>query len=121
VIPFGWQTSQALIEETLIGLDVLGRSVSQRMNGDAPFVTDEGNFILDLHLKRISDARKLSLVINQVPGVVENGLFVDICDQVVVGNGDGRIEVRDFVEGVWEEGALDFVEPANVFADLDPA
>ncbi|MEM8978812.1 MAG: ribose-5-phosphate isomerase RpiA [Pseudomonadota bacterium] len=119
VIPFGWQTSQALIEETLIGLDVLGRSVSQRMNGEAPFVTDEGNFILDLHLKRIGDVRKLALVLNQVPGVVENGLFVDICDQVIVGYGDGRIERRDFAEGISDEGVLEFVEPDNLFADLD--
>ena len=36
VIPFGWQTSKALIEETLINLDVLGRDTTLRMNGDAP-------------------------------------------------------------------------------------
>ncbi len=53
VIPFGWKTTQTLIEETLIGLDVLGQTTSLRMNGDAPFVTDEGNHILDLHLNRI--------------------------------------------------------------------
>jgi ribose 5-phosphate isomerase A len=65
-----------------------------RMNGDVPYVTDEGNFILDLHLKRIGDARQLALVLNQIPGVVENGLFVDICDRVVVGHGDGTVEER---------------------------
>ncbi|MEY8118165.1 ribose-5-phosphate isomerase RpiA [Falsihalocynthiibacter sp. BN13B15] len=118
VIPFGWQTSKALIEETLIGLDVLGRTTSLRMNGDAAFLTDEGNYILDLHLHRIGNARQMSLVLNQIPGVVENGLFVDICDVVVIGYGDGKVEVRDINNGTVEESRLDFVESDNLFADL---
>ena len=40
VIPFGWQTTKALIEETLSGLDVLGEKVTQRLKGDAPYLTD---------------------------------------------------------------------------------
>ncbi len=35
VIPFGWQTTKALVEETLVSMDVLGRDVTLRMNGDA--------------------------------------------------------------------------------------
>ncbi|MDO6729532.1 ribose-5-phosphate isomerase RpiA [Marinovum sp. 2_MG-2023] len=121
VIPFGWPTSQALIEEMLITLDVMGRSSSLRMTGDAPYVTDEGNHILDLHLGRIGDPRQLAMVLNQVPGVVENGLFVDICDTVIVGYGDGRIELRDINSGTVETEKLDFVENDNIFADLgDP-
>ncbi len=119
MIPFGWQTTQALVEETLISMDVLGRNSSLRMNGDAAFVTDEGNYILDLHLKRIGNARQLALVLNQMPGVVENGLFIDICDTVIVGHGDGRILVRDINEGTVEHEKLDFVESNNLFADLD--
>jgi len=119
VIPFGWQTTQALIEETLVSMDVLGRSASLRMNNDAPFVTDEGNHILDLHLNRIGNARQLALVLNQMPGVVENGLFIDICDSVVIGYGDGRVEVRDINAGTVETDKLDFVESDNLFADLN--
>ncbi len=118
VVPFGWQTTKALIEETLVGLDVLGRETSQRMNGDAPFVTDEGNYIIDLHLKRIGNARQLSLVLNQIPGVVENGLFVDICDTVVIGYGDGKVEVRDINAGTIEESQIEFRESENMFADI---
>ncbi|MEM9249384.1 MAG: ribose-5-phosphate isomerase RpiA [Pseudomonadota bacterium] len=94
MVPFGWRTTQALVEETLVSLDVMGRDSTLRMNDDVPFVTDEGNYILDLHLKRIGDARQMSLVLNQIPGVVENGLFVDICDRVIVGFGDGAVEVH---------------------------
>lgn len=118
VIPFGWQTSQALIEETLVSMDVLGRSASLRMNGDRAFMTDEGNHILDLHLHRIGNALQLALVINQIPGVVENGLFIDICDTVIIGYGDGNVEVRDINEGTVEREKLDFVETDNLFSDL---
>lgn len=118
VIPFGWQTTKALIEETLINLDVLGRDTTLRMNGEAPFVTDEGNFIVDMHLKRIGNPRQLSLVVNQVPGVVENGLFIDICDVVVIGHGDGTAEVRDINAGTVEEEKVEFLDGGNLFADL---
>jgi ribose 5-phosphate isomerase A len=118
VIPFGWQTTKTLIEEMLISMDVLGRDATLRMVGDRPFVTDEGNHILDLHLNRIGNARQLALVLNQVPGVVENGLFIDICDIVVVGYGDGRVEVRDINAGTVERDRLDFLEDDNLFKDL---
>ncbi|WP_299957798.1 ribose-5-phosphate isomerase RpiA [uncultured Roseobacter sp.] len=118
VIPFGWQTTQALVEETLVSMDVLGRETTLRMDGQKPFLTDEGNHILDLHVKRIGNARQLALVLNQMPGVVENGLFIDICDRVIIGFGDGRVEVRDINEGTVETGKLDFLESDNLFADL---
>jgi len=118
VIPFGWQTTRALMEETLVSMDVLGRDISLRMNGDAPFITDEGNHILDLNLKRIGNPRQLAMVINQMPGVVENGLFIDICDAVVIGHGDGKVEVRDINTGTVEHDRLDFVESDILFKDL---
>jgi len=118
LIPFGWLTTQALVEETLISMDVLGRSSTLRMNGERPFVTDEGNYILDLHLQHIGNARQLALALNQMPGVVENGLFIDICDIVVIGDGQGGVEVRDINKGTVEQDRLDFVETDNLFRDL---
>ncbi|MCO4841913.1 MAG: ribose-5-phosphate isomerase RpiA [Yoonia sp.] len=117
VIPFGWQTTKTLIEETLIGMDVLGQTTSLRMNGDAAFITDEGNHILDLHLNRIGNARQLSLVLNQIPGVVENGLFIDICDAVIIGYGDGRVEVNDINKGETVSSKFDFMDSGNLFSD----
>ena len=118
VIPFGWQTTKALVEEMLAAMDVMGRDVTLRMNGDRPLVTDEANYILDLHLKRIGNPRQLALVLNQIPGVVENGLFVDICDIVVIGHADGRVTVRDINEGSEREERIDIMPPLNIFADL---
>lgn len=119
VIPFGWQTTKALVEETLVSLEVLNRDVTLRMNGGAPLVTDESNYILDLHLKRIGNPRQLALVLNQIPGVVENGLFIDICDIVVIGHGDGRVTVRDINSGETEDERMEFAPTSNIFADLD--
>lgn len=119
VVAFGWQTTKALIEETLFSLDVLGRDVSLRMNKSKPLRTDQNNFILDLGLKRIGNPRQLALVLNQIPGVVENGLFIDICDVVVIGHGDGRVTVRDINTGRVEDSAVEVAVAANIFADLD--
>ncbi len=115
VLPFGMRTTRTLIEETLIGADVLGREVTQRMQGDAPFVTDEGNFILDLHLNRIGDPRDLAIVLTQIPGVVENGLFIDICDVVIVGHGNGKVEVRDITNDTRDVVQFDVQDDTNLF------
>lgn len=119
VVPFGLSITQGLIAETLTGMDVLGRDVVLRMKGDQPFVTDEGNFILDLHLKRIGNPRQLSFVINQIPGVVENGLFIDICDVVIVGYGDGRVTTRDITNNASNVIRFDVLDDDdNIFVDI---
>ena len=48
---------------------------------------------------QIADAKALANAINQIPGVVENGLFIDICNAVVVGNPDGSVRTE------WKTGA----------------
>jgi len=117
VIPFGWQTTKALVEEMLSNVDVQGRTASLRLNGTEPFRSDEGNFILDLHLRRIANPSQLSLVLNQIPGVVENGLFLDICDVLVIGNADGTVEVRDINNGTVEHERIDISDGENLFVD----
>ena len=118
VIPFGWTASQALLEEALVTMDVLGRKTTLRMNGERPYLTDENNYILDLHLSRIGNARQLAMLVNQIPGVVENGLFIDICDRVIIGYGDGRVETRDINAGTVSEERVEFVEDDNLFRDV---
>lgn len=118
VIPFGWRATQALIGELLETLDVMGTETRLRIDGDHPYVTDEGNYILDLDLKRIGNPRQVSLVLNQVPGVVENGLFIDICDKVLIGTPDGRVESRDITDGTVTEMRIDFAASDNIFRNL---
>lgn len=118
VVPFGWQTTKALIEESLIGMDVAGRQVTLRLNRDASYRTDEGNLILDLHLRRIGNPHQVSLMLNQIPGVVENGLFLDICDVVVIGDADGGVEVHDGKNGSITREQVDLREEDNVFVSV---
>lgn len=119
VVPFGWQTTRTVIEELLISMDVLGRTTSLRLNGTQPLVTDEGHYIVDLHLNRIGNPRALALALNQIPGVVESGLFIDICDMVVIGGTDGRVEIRDLHTGSVTHEIVDVSEDDNIFQDID--
>jgi ribose 5-phosphate isomerase A len=116
VLGFGMSTTQMLLEEMLEGLDVMGNKAVPRMNGDALFVTDEGNHILDLHVGRIGNSRQLALILNQVPGVVENGLFIDICDVIITGHGDGSVDIKDINTG--DSNNIDAAPTDNVFAEI---
>ena len=53
------------------------------MKDEKPFITDEGNYIFDLKLNEIEDPKELCGDLNIIPGVVENGLFIDVCSAVV--------------------------------------
>ena len=71
------------------------------------YVTDCGNFIIDCRLKRIGDPDELAAQLNAIPGVVETGLFIDICDRVIVGYEDGGVEVLEIDDE--DEDEDDFV------------
>lgn len=89
VTPFGWQTTRAVVEATLEDHDVDGRGAELRLATDTPFLTDEGNMILDLSLKRIGQPERLATGLNMIPGVVETGLFIGIADIAVFATPDG--------------------------------
>lgn len=91
VIPFGWQTTRQLVLRVLADLDLADRAVVRRMRDGAPVLTDEGNYILDLALEAIPDPAALSVALNALPGVVENGLFLGICDLAIIGKPDGSV------------------------------
>ena len=55
---------------------------------DGPVVTDNGNFIYDVKFT-IKNPKKLEIELNTIPGVVENGIFSQIVDEVIVGREDG--------------------------------
>merc|ERR1712097_119478 len=60
-----------------------------------PVVTDQGNLVLDVRFEAgISDPIALEREINNLPGVLENGLFVNLADEVLIG------EIKDGVAGV---------------------
>ncbi|WP_297509575.1 ribose-5-phosphate isomerase RpiA [Thermococcus sp.] len=84
VIPPAWR---AIAEE----LEVFNAEAELRMaeKKDGPVITDNGNFILDARFHRIDDPLDLEIELNTIPGVVENGIFADIADIVLVGTKEG--------------------------------
>ena len=93
VVPFGWRVTEREIGELLARSDVLGTEGRLRMDGDAPFRTDEGNHILDFALRRIGEPGRLAAALNLIPGVVENGLFCGLADMAVLGLANGGVEL----------------------------
>jgi len=93
VLKFGSASSQKQIEELLIAQNYRDFTVQMRMEKNKPFITDEGNYIFDLNLGEIQNPRKLSSDLNTIPGVVENGLFIDVCNAVIVGYSDGTAQM----------------------------
>lgn len=95
IVRFGWTSTQRAVVELLNGLNVGGREVSIRTGSAGPLVTDEGHYILDLHLGEIDDAPRLAAALNSIPGVVESGLFIDMAAMVIIGKTDGQTEVLE--------------------------
>ena len=93
VLKFGSASSQKQIEELLIAQNYRDFTVQMRMEKNKPFITDEGNYIFDLNLGEIQDPRKLCVDLNIIPGVVENGLFIDVCKAVIIGYSDGTAKI----------------------------
>jgi ribose 5-phosphate isomerase A len=77
------------IDNTVSALAELGCRPVRRISEDGPFVTDNGNAIVDCQFSHIPDATALLLRISAVTGVVEVGLFCDLLDRLVVGFKDG--------------------------------
>lgn len=84
VIPAAWR---AIKEE----LEVFNATAELRMGvkKDGPVITDNGNFILDAKFIKIEDPLDMEIELNNIPGVVENGIFADIADIVLVGTKEG--------------------------------
>ena len=64
-----------------------------RVHDGRPFVSDNGNFILDGLVGPIADPPALERALRAVPGVVDTGLFLGTAERVLVGRPDGRVDV----------------------------
>lgn len=53
---------------------------------DGPVITDQGNMVLDVTFASIPDPAGLEKTLNNIPGVVENGIFVGVADVILIGS-----------------------------------
>ncbi|WP_234533185.1 ribose-5-phosphate isomerase RpiA [Paenibacillus pseudetheri] len=86
IVPFAW-------EWTVAELAKLGCQPELRRNGEELYKTDNGNYIADCRFEAIDAAPKLALTIQNIPGVVDHGLFIGIAAMAIVGKLDGSIEI----------------------------
>ena len=82
IVPFGWPHTARLLTR-------LGFQAALRKKNGSVVVTDNGNYILDLAPKEISNPSELAVRLNQIPGVVENGLFTGMTSTLIVGKEQG--------------------------------
>jgi ribose 5-phosphate isomerase A len=88
IIPFGAASTARRIGEAARNVGCDGNLVLRR-SGDGPFVTDNGNWIVDCHFGAIPAPADLAVALAVVPGVVEHGLFVALCSGVIIGTARG--------------------------------
>jgi ribose 5-phosphate isomerase A len=69
----------------------LGARVVERQRDGRPFVTDEGNVILDCHFAGLSDPQEMARLIRAQPGVVEHGLFLGMAAEAIVAGAGGIV------------------------------
>ena len=89
VLPSAWKQVKDII------LEMNGKStLRMALKKAGPVVTDQGNLILDVLFNNgIEDPKALEMCINNIPGVLENGLFVDLTDKVLVGKIENNIPI----------------------------
>jgi len=79
VLPFGWNTHLDFLRD-------LGADPVLRIGGAAPFVTDDGHYIIDARFPGgINDPHALADALARRPGVLETGLFLGMAPEVIVG------------------------------------
>lgn len=87
VLQFGWEATQAAI-------NIICDKSTMRNNGEKPYISDNGNYILDCRFDAIRQPAQIELQLNNLPGVVENGLFVNRADKAIIGTTSG-VEIRE--------------------------
>ena len=92
VTKFAW----AATKKTLIDL---GCTAELRTIMDEKFITDNGNYIINCDFGPISQPEVLEKDINAIPGVVENGLFINLADLVIVGSRQGLMTLDQQITG----------------------
>ncbi|ECB9717710.1 ribose-5-phosphate isomerase RpiA [Listeria monocytogenes] len=87
VIPFGWKQI-----ERKLAKEQIQTNLRKQSNGEV-YVTNNGNYILDIVNQSFTDAKMWQEKLAQIPGVVEHGLFLDYVDLIICGKANGETEI----------------------------
>lgn len=87
VLPFGWRTQADF-------LTALGAEPQLRMDGDAPYQTDSGNYILDTRFQPRADWSDIAAQLNARAGIVEHGLFLGMAHELLIADDTGVRSIK---------------------------
>ena len=79
---FGWKATMGWLSD-------IGCKPTLRKSGMNPYITDNGNFIVDCAFGGIPDPAALEETINNIPGAVQNGIFAGMANLAIVGKAGG--------------------------------
>jgi ribose 5-phosphate isomerase A len=96
VIPFAWRSTERHLQNLFKKAGYSDVRIDVRGGTEKPLTTDSGHYLLDCHLQAIADPESLALNLNQIPGVVEHGLFLRIATNAAVGRADGTAYTMSF-------------------------
>ncbi|MCK5458905.1 MAG: ribose-5-phosphate isomerase RpiA [Thermoplasmatales archaeon] len=97
VTKYGWTATMKTLED-------LGCVPNLRTITGEPYITDNQNYIIDCDFGKIDEPEVLEKEINLIPGVVENGLFIDLVSEVIVGSKQGLMTLEKQVLSQGELG-----------------
>jgi ribose 5-phosphate isomerase A len=86
VVPYGWKQVQRCITA------LYNISSSLRIKDGSVFITDHGHYILDCHFTAIKEPEALTVQLNTLPAVVENGLFIRMAAIAIIASPDGTVQ-----------------------------
>ncbi|WID96160.1 ribose-5-phosphate isomerase RpiA [Bosea vestrisii] len=89
VVPFGLEATRRAVAAAIASAGARGELVLRKRPDGGVLLTDGGHYILDAHLGRIELPEVLGLALNQVPGVVEHGLFLGLATAAFLAGADG--------------------------------
>src|SRR6516164_4227129 len=96
IIPFAWKSTERQLQNLFKKAGYDDVRVDVRGSREKPLITDSGHYLLDCHLQEIADPEFLADHLNQIPGVVEHGLFLGIATNAAIGKPDGSAETITF-------------------------
>ena len=86
VVRFAWRDTRRRLARLLPDAEL-------RMDDGAPYLTDEGHYLLDCRVPEDADPAELDQSLKRVPGVVEHGLFLGMAERALLGRPDGGVDV----------------------------
>jgi ribose 5-phosphate isomerase A len=89
VVRFGLRATMRLIEALSAEAGCEGDIRLRPGQGELPFITDQGNLIVDCAFHKIPEPEVLAFALKRVPGVVEHGLFLGLADLAIVAGESG--------------------------------